>query len=57
MTTQHVGRSAREAVREVRQKHAEEHRKDHAERGTVNQQEPAPSTIMVTVKLGSQERK
>ena len=53
MTTQHVGRRAREAAREASQKHAEEHRKDHAERGTVKQQEPTPSTITVTVKLGT----
>ena len=53
MTTQHVGRRAQEAAREASQKHAEEHRKDHAERGTVKQQEPTPSTIMVTVKLGT----
>ena len=57
MTTQHVGRKAREAKREVSQNHAEEHRKGHAERGTVKQQETTPSTITETVKLRSQERK
>ena len=44
-------------LREASQKHAEEHRKDHAERGTVKQQVPAPSTSTVSVKLGTGPKK
>ena len=57
IATQNVGRSERKVCEGDSQKPAEEHRKSHAEHGTVKPQEPAPSTITLHVKLGTEPEK